>query len=121
MLLKCVFAVFQTAVKAVESTLANYLALNKPRFDPEAIPARRRYLTRQYKLLQNILRWRKYASDVYGLGLLVSGLVGDCIFPVAEGGWEVGGEEVMQKVSIPSRIAIELADVDLTGCGYLTC
>ncbi|KAH8085409.1 nineteen complex-related protein 2-domain-containing protein [Cristinia sonorae] len=98
MLLKSVFLVFQSAIKATEAVLPNYLALNRPHFDPEAIPARRRFLVRQYKLLHNIVRWRRYASDKFGLGLLVSALVSDCIFPVAEGGWEVGGEEVMQKV-----------------------
>ncbi|TCD70747.1 hypothetical protein EIP91_001776 [Steccherinum ochraceum] len=98
LILKSIFNAFQVAVKALEATLPNYLALNRPRFDPEAIPARRRYLTRQLKLLHNIIRWRKYAGDKYGLGLLISSLVSDCMFPAAEGGWEVGGEEVMQKV-----------------------
>ncbi|THH30125.1 hypothetical protein EUX98_g4055 [Antrodiella citrinella] len=98
MILKSIFTVFQTTFEDVEGTLSTYLALNKPRFDPEAIPARRRYLMRRYKLLVNIVRWRKYAGDKYGLGLLASDIVSNCVFPVAEEGWEVGGEIVMRKV-----------------------
>ena len=65
---------------------------------------------RQHKLLHNVIRWRKYAGDKYGLGLLATSLVSDCIFPVAEGGWEVGGEDVMRKVSA----------VGLQSCSLLT-
>ena len=98
MLLKSVFTVFQAAVDATDSTLAPYLALNRPRFDPEAIPARRRYLTRRYKLLRNMLQWRKYSGERFGLGQLAQNFVSNDMLPVAEGGWEVGGEEYMRKV-----------------------
>lgn len=98
MLLKSVFTVFQAAVDATDSTLTPYLALNRPRFDPEAIPARRRYLTRRYKLLRNMLQWRKYSGERFGLGQLAQNFVSNDMLPVAEGGWEVGGEECMRKV-----------------------
>ena len=75
MLLKSVFTVFQGAVDSTDSTLTPYLALNRPQFDPEAIPARRRYLTRRYKLLRNLLQWRKYSGERFGLGQLAQNLV----------------------------------------------
>lgn len=98
MLLKSVFVVFQQAVQAAESTLGPHLQLNNPRFDPEAIPARRRYLNRLIKLLSNIVRWRKYSKERYGIGMLLTTLSTNCMLPVAESGWEVGGEDCMRKV-----------------------
>ncbi|KZT67273.1 hypothetical protein DAEQUDRAFT_673635 [Daedalea quercina L-15889] len=99
MLLKSVFIVFQRAVTSTDSIVSPYLALNQPRFDPEAIPARRRFLARRYKLLRTLLQWRKYTGERFGLGQLVQSLVGNDMLPVAEGGWEVGGEEFMRKVA----------------------
>ncbi|CAL1712429.1 unnamed protein product [Somion occarium] len=98
LLLKSAFITFQTAVTSSQTTVTKYLQLNQPRFDPEAIPARRRFLSRRYKLMDNILRWRKYAGEMYGLGQLVTTLVADVMLPVAESGWEVGGEDSMRKV-----------------------
>ncbi|KAK7690288.1 hypothetical protein QCA50_006943 [Cerrena zonata] len=97
LILKSVFLTFQTNITSTHTTLTPYLELNQPRFDPSAIPARRRFLTRRVKLLNNLLRWRKYAGDKYGLGQLVEILVEKVMLPVAESGWEVGGEEVMRK------------------------
>ncbi|KAH9948863.1 nineteen complex-related protein 2-domain-containing protein [Amylocystis lapponica] len=97
-MLKTVLNVLQMAVESTETLLASYLALNNPRFNPEAIPARRRFLTRRYKLLRNMLQWRKYSGERFGLGRLASKLVDSCMLPVAESGWEVGGEEYMRKV-----------------------
>ncbi|KAH9841721.1 nineteen complex-related protein 2-domain-containing protein, partial [Rhodofomes roseus] len=99
MLLKSVVTAFQLAVTSTDSIISPYLALNQPRFDPEAIPARRRFLTRRYKLLQNLLQWRRYTGERFGLGQLAQNLVGSDMLPVAEGGWEVGGEESMRKVA----------------------
>ena len=90
--------VFQGAVESTDSILTPYLALNQPRFDPEAIPARRRYLTRRYKLLRNLLQWRKYSGERFGLGQLAQNLVSNDMLPVAEGGWDVGGEDYIRKV-----------------------
>ncbi|KAJ3556790.1 hypothetical protein NM688_g1824 [Phlebia brevispora] len=105
-LLKAPFTVFQRAVAVTETALTPYLALNNPRFDPEAIPARRRYLTRQYKLLSNMLRWRKYAGERFGLGNLITTLLTKCMLPIAESGWDVGGEIIMRKAieGVPAEL-----------------
>jgi hypothetical protein len=50
------------------------------------------------KLLANLLAWRKYTGERYGIGELVERLLGRVLLPVAEGGWEVGGENVIRKV-----------------------
>ncbi|OBZ68654.1 GC-rich sequence DNA-binding factor 2 [Grifola frondosa] len=97
-LLKSAFTVFQAAVRVTDGLIPRYLSLNKPRFDPEAIPARRRFLMRRYKLLRNIIQWRKYSGEKFGIGSLVTELVSGCMLPVAESGWEVGGGDCMRKV-----------------------
>ncbi|KAH9851709.1 nineteen complex-related protein 2-domain-containing protein [Lenzites betulinus] len=100
MLLQSAHTAFTTAITAHETTLAPFLALREPpRFDPAAIPARRRVLARAHKLLRTLLAWRRYAGDRYGLGALATRLVARGMLPVAETGWEVGGEEVMRKVA----------------------
>jgi hypothetical protein len=81
-------------------TIGPFLAHNKAKFDPDAIPSRKRVLSRQVKLLQNLLRWRKYVGELYGIGELCSKLVGDVIVPIAQTGWEVGGEDAVRKVSV---------------------
>lgn len=100
MLLKSVFTAFQRAVETTESTLVPYLALNNARFDPEAIPARRRYLARRTKLASNIVRWRKYSGERFGIGMLLTTLSTRCMLPIAESGWEVGGENCMREVCL---------------------
>jgi len=98
MLLKSVSVVFQAAVDAEEQLIGPYLQVNQPRFDPEAIPARRRYLNRRVKLVQTLLRWRKHSGQSSGVEGLVKRAVDVFIVPVADGGWEVGGEECLRKV-----------------------
>lgn len=46
------------------------------------------------------MKWRRYTKERDGLGLIVSSLLEDVLFPVAEEGWEVGGEEYVRKVII---------------------
>ena len=99
MLLKSVHTVFANEVSTTESLLASYLSLNKPPFNPESVPARQRFLARRTKLVQNIVRWRKYIGDRFGIGELTTRLVDKCIAPVAESGWDVGGEQGVRKVS----------------------
>lgn len=101
MFLKAALVPFREAVTDMEDTLVPFLALNRPRFDPEAIPARWRVLARQRKLLSNILQWRKYTGELFGIGQLATRLVQQCVVPIAESGWEVGGEEGLRKVSTP--------------------
>ena len=98
MLLKSVLSVFKKSVEITGDTLAPYLQLNNPKFNPQAIPARRQYLTRRYKLLNNLLRWRKHIGGKFGVNEMIIAHVSNNMLPVAETGWEVGGEEIMRKV-----------------------
>jgi hypothetical protein len=121
MLLKSVFTVFQRAVNSAESTLAPYLSLNQPKFDPESIPARKRYLVRCSKLVNNIVRWRKYAGERFGIGVLLTRLLENCMLPVAESGWDVGGEEVMRKVWLKLHfVSFFIYTNHLPDCAYGT-
>jgi GC-rich sequence DNA-binding factor len=108
-LLKTITTAFETAITNTESLLVMHKAIHRgpSSFDPEAIPARRRFLARQVKLLTNLLRWRKHTRERYGVDSLVKSLVGRCILDIAEGGWEVGGEEIAGKVRpMPLNIVI---------------
>ncbi|KAG8745828.1 hypothetical protein FRC10_006855 [Ceratobasidium sp. 414] len=91
---------FRKAVDEAQVQVAPYIAPSQapPPFDPESVPARVRYLSRMSKLLANILAWKKYTGEKYGIGELVERLLGRVMLPVAESGWEVGGQEVMRKV-----------------------
>lgn len=99
-LLKTITWAFESAIGSTETLLAKHKAVRHAlsSFDPEAIPARRRFLNGQIKLLRNLVRWRKHTRERYGVDLLVKRIVGTCILDVAEGGWEVGGEEIARKV-----------------------
>ncbi|CAA7262911.1 unnamed protein product [Cyclocybe aegerita] len=101
MILKSVMTVFQNAISATESSIAKYNSAHQsvPGFNPDAIPARKRFVNRRVKLLKNLLRWRKYTGERFGLGMLVGTLVENCIMTVAKGGWEVGGEDVARMVA----------------------
>jgi GC-rich sequence DNA-binding factor len=92
---------FQIAVSDAEQLLKkhNFTAKGRSSFDPEAIPARRRFLARHVKLLRNLLRWRRFMGDQFGVGLVITRLVDNCILDVAESGWDIGGEEVAKNVS----------------------
>lgn len=98
MLLKSVYIVFANEVSFTESALAPFMSLNSPPFNPDSIPARRRFLARRIKLLQNLLRWRKFTGERFGIGQLMAKLVDRCITPVADSGWDVGGEERTRQV-----------------------
>jgi len=98
-LLKSVYTIFANEASITELLLAPYLSLNHPPFNPESIPARQRFLARRMKLVQNIVRWRKYTGERFGIGELATRLVIRCIVPVADSGWDVGGEESVRKVS----------------------
>ena len=98
MILKSVHTVFESATSNAEDLLAPFVKLNHPFFDPEAAPARQRLLSRAVKLLENMLRWRKYAGDKHAVGRLCVRLVNNCILPIAENGWEVGGERKVRQV-----------------------
>ena len=67
-------------------------------FNLRNIPAWKRSLVLQS--LAIISRWRKYSGERFGIGMIMTNLVSNCMTPVAESGWDVGGEERMRKVSI---------------------
>ncbi|KAF9026128.1 GCFC-domain-containing protein [Hymenopellis radicata] len=75
-------------------------------FNPESIPARRRFLARRVKLLRNLIRWRKHTGERFGVGQSISRLVDGPLLSVAETGWDVGGQEIMKQVSsmIPEEL-----------------
>ena len=111
MLLKSVASCFQAAISATEASVVKYTVTQGHRsrvagFNPDAIPTRRRFLSRRVKLVKNLLRWRKYTRERFGLGMMLAQLVERTIVPIAEGGWEVGGEDIVRKVSIPDLIEI---------------
>jgi len=101
-LLKSVSAVFKAAIAATRELLApSFTSKNPgPPFDPQAISARRQFLARRSKLLANLIKWRKYTGERFGLGEAATSLIRDCVLPVAERGWDVGGEEFMRKASL---------------------
>ncbi|KIJ62603.1 hypothetical protein HYDPIDRAFT_30203 [Hydnomerulius pinastri MD-312] len=101
MVLKSVHSVFDNTASGAEALLAPFVKLNRPLFDPEAIAARQRLLSRAFKLLETMVRWRKYAGDQFAVGQLCIHLINNYVIPIAESGWEVGGEEkVHQMIAI---------------------
>jgi GC-rich sequence DNA-binding factor len=99
MFLKTVLNVFQNAVNDFMSLQGPFLAKDNPPFHPDAIPARKRVLARQKKLIVNIIRWRKYTKSLFGIDEVAKSFLVDCILPVARSGWDVGGEECIRRVS----------------------
>jgi len=92
---------FEKAVTDAEQHLNKYFSIaTGPSFNPETIPARRRFLARRVKLLANLLRWRKSMGNHHGDGLLVTRIVNGCVLKAAESGWDVGGEDIVKKVCI---------------------
>ncbi|KAI0269805.1 nineteen complex-related protein 2-domain-containing protein [Gloeopeniophorella convolvens] len=99
MLFKSILGVFQGAVSDTKASQDPYLALTHPPFRPDAIASRRRLLRRQEKLMANIVRLRRYQDSLFGVDDVVKSLLLECILPVANSGWEVGGEESIHRVA----------------------
>ena len=99
MILKSVHGVLDSATSNAEHLLSPFVKLNQPPFDPEAVLARKRLLARAIKLLENMSRWRKYAADKDAVGELCTRLVNGYILPIAESGWDVGGERKIRQAS----------------------
>jgi len=98
MLLKAALQPFRDEVERSVLLVRDTLSGNtRVGFDPQAPPARRRFLARRLKLVRNLSRWRKYTGERFGVGELVTRVLRECMIPVAEGGWEVGGTEIMAK------------------------
>ena len=99
LLLKSVMTAFQNAITDTETSLAKFKSAQPlPGFNPDSVPSRQRYLFRRVKLLRNLLRWRKFTGELFGLDVLVGKLVDVCILEVAHSGWDVGGEDVARQV-----------------------
>ncbi|KAJ3854000.1 nineteen complex-related protein 2-domain-containing protein [Lentinula lateritia] len=97
---KAVIACFTKAVSENEALLAKFNSAGHgtaSTFNPEAIPARKRYLARQLKLISNLTRWRKSTGELFGVGQLITRVVDGCM-DVADSGWDVGGEEALKKI-----------------------
>jgi len=104
MLLRSVAGCFQAAISSTEESVVKYTQTHGQQsrvagFNPDAIPSRRRFLNRRLKLVKNLLRWRKYTGERFGLAGMLARLIERSVLPIAEGGWEVGGEEIVRKVS----------------------
>lgn len=101
LLLKSVYTALASAVSSSEAVAAPYFALRRPpNFDPESIPARRRFLARRYRLLRSLVWWRRYAGDRGGSVVeLVGRLVEGVMLPIMESGWDVGGEDYARKIA----------------------
>ncbi|EEB99135.1 hypothetical protein MPER_01242 [Moniliophthora perniciosa FA553] len=102
-LAKSVVTCFERAIYETEKLLAKFTAAadtrSAPAFDPESVPSRQRFLTRRVKLLTNLLRWRKSTGERFGLGKLAARIVDGLVVEIADGGWEVGGADVVQTVA----------------------
>ncbi|KAI6114380.1 GCFC-domain-containing protein [Pisolithus sp. B1] len=107
MILKSMHSVFENATIAAETLLSPFLRFNRPQFDPEAIAARNRLLTRASKLVSVMLRWRKYTGDKLGAGALCVRLINNYALPIARSGWEVGGEQTTRQMvdALPQDLA----------------
>ncbi|KAG1872371.1 GCFC-domain-containing protein [Suillus subalutaceus] len=98
MLLKSVYSVFERSVSTSESLIAPFVALNRPVFNPDVIAARRRLLRHASKFLETLIRWRKYTGEKLGIGDLCIRHMNNIVLPIAESGWEVGGEEITREM-----------------------
>ncbi|KAG2155910.1 GCFC-domain-containing protein [Suillus bovinus] len=98
MILKSVYSVFERSVTASETLIAPFVALNRPVFDPGAIAARRRLLCHASKFLDALIRWRKYTGEKSIIDDLCIRHMNNVVLPIAEGGWDVGGEEITQEM-----------------------
>jgi len=121
MLLKTVLSIFQHAVNDFMSLQDPFLAYDKPPFHPEAIMARKRVLSRQEKLMINIIRWRRYTKSLFGIDEVAKSLLVNCILPVARSGWEVGGEVYIRRVSIISTEILYIPVINFPSRSLNSC
>ncbi|KAJ3838020.1 nineteen complex-related protein 2-domain-containing protein [Lentinula raphanica] len=97
---KAVISCFTKAVSENEGLLAKFTIVQTASgFNPEAIHARKRYLGQQARLIKNLIRWRKSAGELFGIGQLINRVLDGCVL-VADGGWDVGGEEALRKIAV---------------------
>lgn len=91
---------FRAAISENAKVVEN-IKLAKPSaalaFDPASIPARSRFLNRRTKLLRNLIKWRKYSGERFGIGDTIRRLVDESISDIARGGWD-GGQAFIDQV-----------------------
>ena len=94
-------------------------ALNgKGTFDPESILARQRFMRRIQKLVEGVMRWRRYTKERDGLGILVTDLV-NVLGEISLPGWEVGGEDLVRKVTAIHLVCREGSNTRFTGTQHV--
>jgi GC-rich sequence DNA-binding factor len=120
-LLRAVLTTFQTAIADTEQLVEKYKlatsAGGAAAFDPASIPARTRFLNRRTKLLRNIIKWRKYTGERFGIRESISRLVEGSIADIARGGWD-GGQMFIDEVR-PLNISKRTGCTDGTRRGRL--
>ena len=117
MLLRSTIARFESAIADTEAIVSRYISAARGAFafDPEAIPARRRFLARRIKLLQNLLSWRKHIGERFGIGPLATRFIEGCVVGVAQNGWETGGEEFARQVGRSVDSVVMIKTISRTG------
>ncbi|KAJ7432756.1 nineteen complex-related protein 2-domain-containing protein [Mycena galericulata] len=104
-LLKSVLTVFRAAISENEKTVENIKSAKAAAaFDPASIPARSRFLNRRIKLLRNLVKWRKYSGERFGIGDTISRLVDGSISDIARGGWDGGHPFIEQAHSLVASV-----------------
>ncbi|KAF8645232.1 hypothetical protein AX16_008059 [Volvariella volvacea WC 439] len=101
-LLKAVITTFQNAVVLTEEMVGTFqMGQAVLSFDPEAIPARQRFIARRVKLIHNLYRWRKYTGERYGIGALIVRILTaeSSLLRIMRDGWDVGGREVSHRLA----------------------
>jgi GC-rich sequence DNA-binding factor len=97
-----VITTFEAAISSTLDLIQQYTAVQRSApFNPDVISSRKRFLTRRTKLLDNLLRWRKFTGERFGIGQLIEKLINATIMSFAEDGWDAGGEAIVRQVNEP--------------------
>src|ERR1700744_3180717 len=78
---------FRKAIESTTQLIQSALSSSKPLVRgmspyPTQQMACKRFINRRIKLLSNMMRWRKHAGDLYGIGNSIGELVERCLVPV---------------------------------------
>ena len=122
MLIKSLTPPFREAIEATRSLILPSLDAHNPppAFDPASVKSRRRFLIRRTKLLVNLITWHKAVGEVPEIDELVRKLLVDVMLPIAQTGWDVGGQEIMSKVNVLPVASHHILISPLKGQGIVT-